>query len=110
MLVEHRYDFRIAAIHQLRINVKSLAAEARLIRHEERRAGPAFRNMLADHRRGRVRDEARYAQLALAFVRGRPYSTVERTEKGIDFKRLVEKVKRFMPGNNESQIREWMQT
>src|SRR5688500_5552827 len=75
---KHKYEPRVAAIHRLRVNVKSLAAEARIIRQEERRAGPAYRYEMSAHRRGRLREEARYAQLALAFVRGKPYKSAER--------------------------------
>lgn len=71
------YDARVAAIHSLRVNIKSLAAEARIIRQETRRAGPAYRNALAEHRRGRLRSEARYAHLAQAFIRGRAHREVE---------------------------------
>lgn len=121
----------------LRVKIKSLAAEASIIRHEERRAktsrayrreakrrlrlgvetGPAaipvgqkgeFRTLtnseaelatkqaqppsteqldlwhgLNSHRRNEVRHEARCAQLAYAFIRGRAYRQVEATRKMI---------------------------
>lgn len=68
---------------KLKINIKSLAAESKLIREEgqkikEKHTGDcvAFR-MLAGHRRGVVRHEARAAQLLYAFLRGRDYRQVE---------------------------------
>lgn len=77
MKTAHQYDFRIATIHTLRINVKSLAAESRFIRKEERRCGSMYRQELYLHRIGKLREESRYTQLALAFVRGRKYQQVE---------------------------------
>lgn len=71
------YDSKVAAIHTLRINVKSLAQEARYIRHEEQRCGPAYREQLHNHRTVKVRQESRVAQLALAYVRGKPRESVD---------------------------------
>jgi hypothetical protein len=90
---ECAYDRRIAAIHKLRVNLKSLTAEARIIRHETRRAGPAYRDELALHRRGRLREEARYTHLALALLRGRRYRQVEQEgSKDVSAARLVKKL------------------
>lgn len=70
------------AVHQLRVNVKSLAAEARFIREEIRRARTSeARDVLASHRSIRVKPEARMAHLALAFVKGVPYKKVEANAK-----------------------------
>lgn len=67
-------DFRAA----LRVKVKSLADEAKIIRREESRAKSWHEWIsLKDHRKGIVRSEARSAQLALAFIRGMSYETVE---------------------------------
>lgn len=91
----HQYQAKIAAIHTLRVNVKSLAAEAKLNRQEMRRAGPVYRSVLANHRKTKLREEARYAQLALAWVRDVPYRTVEqKTKNWVDVKRLREKIMR----------------
>lgn len=69
-------------IAKLRVNVKSLAAEARIIRRETDRArDPETKNSLALHRTGRLRSEARHAQLALALARRRSYRSVEPTSK-----------------------------
>ena len=106
--VEHQYNQTVAAIHRLRINVKSLAAESKLIRHEERRCGTVYRNMLSLHRRGRLREESRYAQLALAFLRARPYRNVEQScRENPDCKRLMEKLNRYLPAK-EHDIAEWL--
>lgn len=86
----------VAAIHALRVNVKSLAAESRIIRKEERRAGLLYRSSLHYHRTGRLREESRYAQLALAFLRKRKYESVEGPNSKVpEQSRLLEKINRF---------------
>ena len=68
---------------QLRVKIKSLAEEARIIRAEERRwvvdgrKDNATWHSLNHHRRHDVRDEARASLLAYAYLRGVPYSVVE---------------------------------
>jgi len=62
---------------KLKIKAKSLAAEARIIRKEERKLTGSRRDIIAEHRRTIVRDEARATQLAIACIKGRPYTTVE---------------------------------
>jgi hypothetical protein len=111
MLTEYPYDSQVAAIHKLRVNVKSLSAEARIIRAEEKRAGCCYRNALHLHRVGRLREEARYAQLALAFVRGKPYRSVESDKsKPVTLSRLVKKVDAFftIKGTPERQLAAWL--
>lgn len=78
---------------KLKIKVKSLAEEARIIRKEEQRlkkqAGrftsekPEFfhYHTIRSHRHWDVRNEARATQLAIAFIKGYPYSRVERKVK-----------------------------
>lgn len=70
----------------LKIKIKSLAAEAGIIRHEERRWRKAPTNTgtphplyfgLRQHRVFTVRREARSSQLAYGFMRGRPYKSME---------------------------------
>ncbi len=93
-----KFDPRVQAIHMLRVNVKSLAEEARIIRKEECRAGFEYRWALNIHRRGVLREESRYAQLALAFVRERRYATVEAKVmefKQVDVARLTKKIQKF---------------
>ena len=105
------YDARIAAIHKLRVNVKSLAAESRIIRREERRADPVYRQELAWHRRDCLRVHARYAQLALAFLRGRPYRQVEhKCHVPIQPKSLYEKCLRVLGSVTPQEIAAWLAT
>ena len=70
--------------YALKIKIKSLAAEARIIRHEEKRAkaigtmgARAKRESLYLHRTGIVRREARYTLLAYGFLRGKSYAQLE---------------------------------
>lgn len=79
-------------VAKLRVNVKSLAEEARIIRKEFNRTKL---QALDSHRRCRVRQEARYAQLALAFVRGCKYRSVEANARQLpDEMTLIGKLKR----------------
>ena len=64
-------------VRYLKVKSKSLAAEARIIRMEEKRSTGDLRNGLADHRRGVVRYEARHTNLSYAFLRGTPYKKLE---------------------------------
>ena len=80
----------------LKVKIKSLAAEGRIIRKEERKALGSGRwlakaqkpadeiepeyeryNRLRHHRVHAVRDEARASLLAYGFLRGRAYSQIE---------------------------------
>lgn len=107
--IEYTYDAKIAAIHKARVNVRSLAAEAKIIRQEERRCGPCYRDLLSLHRKDALRTEARYAQLALAFLRGRPYKTVEREgSKSVWPKRLQEKIKKWWPQMPDNAVALWL--
>jgi hypothetical protein len=65
----------------LRVKVKSLAEEARIIRREEQRTHGQLRNELHHHRVLVVRREARYANIAYALVKGRTYEQIEGNAK-----------------------------
>ena len=58
---------------ELKIKVKSLAEEARIIRKEEGKVHGMRRWGLQHHRRGIVRDAARRSLVAYQFVRGRDW-------------------------------------
>lgn len=105
---EYAFDRQVLAIHKLRVNIKSLAAEARIIRREETRCGIQYQFALREHRRGRVREEARYAQLALAFLRGRKYSQVEsKTSKFLSQERLHKKICGVM-ATDQRDVEKWL--
>lgn len=105
----YEYQARVAAIHTLRVNIKTLAAEARIIRQETSRAGAVYRPHLVEHRRGRLRSEARYAHLALAFLRGRSYRAVEaRANNQPDSRELTAKLRRHWMGATEADVLRWL--
>lgn len=99
----------------LRVKIKSLAEEARIIRLEERRLLERAsrgrdrqgleswlqgidqeRNGLYLHRIRDVRGEARAANLAYAFVRARPYAVVEPAGSSpIPFNRVADLVAKY---------------
>lgn len=81
-----------AFLSGLRVRIKELAQEAKFIRHEENKLKPQYRMTefkdfdpdkwgefmkLQEHRRTDVRNAARAAQLAYAFLRGKPYKLME---------------------------------
>ena len=92
----------------LKVKIKSLAAEAKIIRREERlvlekiRRGWTDRvwafDTLQSHRKGVVRTEARASHLAYAFIRGKAYRTVEATVRAgnePDWEKVTDLVWRF---------------
>ena len=108
---ENAYVPDVAAIHKLRINIKSLAAEARFIRREAKRADVCYREELNYHRRGRLREEARLAHLALAWLRGKPYLAVEPNARNTDIAApLYNKIKRIVGASNVTlaHIEDWL--
>jgi hypothetical protein len=91
------------------VKIKSLAAEAKIIRDEVRRQGdPQIKNALSEHRKGIVRSEARLAQLAYAFFRGVPYKAVEpKCAHPVLLSQLVKQCKRMKWTASEGDIGEW---
>ena len=77
------YDKQYCAIQDrremLRIKLKSLMEEARIIRKEERRTFGAFRDELHLHRIMAVRQSARETHLAYGFIRGLKLEQMEAT-------------------------------
>ena len=98
-------------ITYLKVKIKSLTAEAGLIRLEERRARRAsLRAGLADHRRGVVRLESRHSQLAYAFLREKPLASVEgknRQGNAPDWKRVASLVSRFDSAESAARLPDW---
>lgn len=112
---------RIKAIHVLRVNVKSLAHEAKVIRHEcgnipKIDVAPwmeqaTIRSVLTFHRTTHLRQESRSAQLALAAVRGTvPYSRIEEKCKSLpDWNRVEAKIRKAS-STNLSSAEKWVKT
>lgn len=101
---------------ELRVKIKSLAQEARIIRMEERRCrdsltrtvghddqraalASAFASLRA-HRVADVRRESRYSLLAYAMIRGRPLRQAEKVSDvaKIDRQKLADLFRRFGGG------------
>lgn len=81
----------------LKVKLKSLAAEARIIRLEEKRTrDPALRAGLGCHRVTIVRSEARHTLLAYGFIRGRPYEAMEpKCRKPVNWDKVKKMVQKY---------------
>ena len=94
------------SIRFLKVKVKSLAAEARIIRQEERRSYGQLRNDLHSHRVHHVRREARATLLAYGYARGKTYATMERSPRSVpDWDRVERMIKKY--SQLKQPIEEW---
>ena len=79
----------------LKVKIKALVAESRIIRQEERK-NPHARIELAEHRRGIVRQIARINNLAYGFIRGMEYRKMERnTHTKPDWRKVWKIIENF---------------
>lgn len=93
-------------LNQLKIKIKSLAAEASIIRKDERRLTGDDRTSLHNHRVIEVRREARAALLAYAYMRGKPYRDIEQScYQRPNLKRVTQIIQRF--GGDPVGLGEW---
>lgn len=94
------HDVDPKPLYLLKIRIKSLAAEARIIRLEEHRAKAKGQSSklqhLYTHRFGVVRREARASLLAYAYLRGRAYGSVEQNKHAWSWKKVIVKVSRIV--------------
>ena len=84
----------------LRIKLKSLAEEAKIIRKEERKTFGILRNELHTHRVRDVRRAARETHIAYGLILGRQLEQIEpgRTElEGVDSKNIEKMLRRYGP-------------
>lgn len=118
------------SLRYLKVKIKSLAAEAQIIRKEEHRAQSAYRfssnkqgleerytrdfsefQGLRNHRRVDVRSEARAALVAYGFLRGRKYQSIEKPDEKNPprWDRVLRLAEKYgtLPTNAEDQIKEW---
>lgn len=81
----------------LRVKLKSLAAEAKIIRLETKRARQiSIKNGLAEHRKGIVRFEARHTYLAYGFLRGLEYHQIEqKASEAPDWAKVKRMIERY---------------
>lgn len=63
---------------ELKVNIKSLAAEALINRAEARKLSGIDRHILNHHRKTDLRQEARAALIAYAYLRGKSYRAMEK--------------------------------
>ncbi len=96
----------------LKIKVKSLAAESRIIRAQELKLKGknwcSLANPLRDHRRGPLRAEARDAHIAYGFLKGRTYRQMEddpETEPNWD--NIARMVKKYGTGEFTKSLETW---
>ncbi len=97
----------------LKVKVKSLAAESRIIRREERRrkGDDPIRARLRAHRLDVVRREARSSLLAYGYLRGRPLDRLEpsrRTEP--DWGAVRRMVEKYGPAKHNVSFEAWKNT
>lgn len=86
----------------LKVKIKSLAEEARIIRKEEQRTWGELRNELHVHRVGVLRRESRHAHIAYGLIRGRSLDRIEPgSKKPIDEKKIRTLLQRYGPSSLE---------
>lgn len=96
---------------KLKIKVKHLALEPAIIRHEERKVSGMDKWDLQHHRKWDVRNEARATQLAIAFLKGKPYKQVEpklrdknQGHHALVFKRVLSMVRKYGKNPNLAAV------
>lgn len=98
---------------KFRVKIKSLASEAKIIRHEESRRSGWVRSSLHVHRVCIVRDEQRHTLIAYAFYRGVPYAAVEQSCRVLPDAMRVTKIVKSLAMIYGSEViddvRSWLQ-
>ena len=95
-----------ARARHLKIKVKSLAEEARIIRHEEHQTAGMERWNLQHHRKGHLRWYTRCNQLAYGCLKGIPYSQLEqKCSEPPSWGEIKKLIVRF--GGTKEQFEEW---
>lgn len=92
---------------ELKIKVKSLAAEARIIRHEERRVHGMRRWGLQHHRRTVVRDTARRSLVAYQWIRGRDWEACASTDPATQLRDRFSVEKMIKKYGTSKQLEGW---
>jgi len=100
----------------LKVKIKSLAEESRIIRLEERKSYVnSQREQLYLHRVCDVREESRAAQIAYAYLRGRSLSSIESGAKPSwirdrVYRRAHKIVQKFGLAKTHGDFQRWLQT
>lgn len=94
---------------ELKVKIKSLAAEATIIRREERLAKTVeTRASLHQHRVGVVRYEARHSLLAYGYLRGRSYRQIEAScKRSPDWSSVERMIKKYGPPSHNTSFEDW---
>ena len=88
----------------LRVKLKSLAEEARMIRKEECKTNGELRAELHMHRIGIVRSEARATHLAYGLIKGRRLEAIEKPKEPrspVVWDRVKKMITKYGPTNAE---------
>lgn len=95
----------------LKIKVKHLTQESKIIRKEELRVSQPTKQWLYEHRIVNVRNEARATHIAYAHSRGTPLSRVEKDPSSIPYW-IVSRVKKMIKlySNNPMGFDEYLLT
>lgn len=88
----------------LKVKIKTLAAEARIIREQEKRSRGQLRGELRDHRVMVVRDEARHSLIAYAIIRGKPIPEKEGS-KAFSMDRVSKMVVKYGSAEQRAEIK-----
>lgn len=92
----------------LKVKIKALAAEARIIRIEELRSHGELRSALYKHRVYDVRAEARATQIAYGYLRGRLFIVIEPNAQTVpDWKRVEAMVKKYGTSEQLTDLAAW---
>lgn len=90
----------------LKVKLKSLADEARIIRFEEGRTRGAIRDELYLHRKGVVRYETRATHIAYGMVKGVPLERIEQPVQPRDaalWKKVHSMIERYGPTSTDAK-------
>lgn len=94
----------------LKVKIKSLAEEARIIRREEKKSANTLRNRLHEHRTYDVRRESRASFIAYGYLGGKSLFVVEQKGKrcpAID-RRAYSIVKKFGTADASKTFETWL--
>jgi hypothetical protein len=81
----------------LKVKVKSLADEARIIRHAEGKTHGELRGELRWHRVSSVRLEARASHLAYGLIRGLPLARIENSKMPRPWEKVKAMIQKYGP-------------
>jgi len=99
-------------LFELKIKVKSLAAESRIIRAQELKLKGknwcSLANPLRNHRRGPLRAEARDTHIAYGYLKGRTYRQMEdNPETEPNWVNVARMVKKYGTGEFTDELELW---